>query len=88
LSDLIKDTRQIQVSTNIVLKSVSEKADSHDVRIKKIETYDVNARLNDFQKMLVERVVVEMVSPTQLDHNSQLMSLRSIVEKQQELMQS
>ena len=64
------------MSSNIVLKSVSERADAHDERLNKIETYDVSARLNDFQRKLIERVVVEMVSPTQLDHNSQLLSLR------------
>ena len=64
-----------------MLKNVSEKVDLHDIRLKKIETYDVNARLNDFQRKLVEKVVTELVSPTQLDHNNQLLTLRQVVEK-------
>ena len=49
------------------LKTVSEEIDLHKNRIRNIETYDVNARLNDFQKKLIEKVVAEMVAPTQLD---------------------
>ena len=64
-----------------MLKNVSEKVDLHDIRLRKIENYDVHARLNDFQRKLVEKVVTELVSPTQLDHNNQLLTLRQVVEK-------
>ena len=70
MTALLTETKQTQVSSNIVLKNISEKVDFHDIRLKKIETYDVNARLNDFQRKLVEKVISEIVSPIQLDHNN------------------
>jgi len=50
-----------------LLKTISEEVDLHKIRLKSIETYDVNARINEFQRKLVEKVIAEIVAPTQLD---------------------
>jgi len=40
--------KKAQGNTNIILDNITDKLDAHDNRIRKIETYDVDARLNDF----------------------------------------
>ncbi len=67
LTSQLAETRQTQLSSNLVLKNINEEVDLHKRRLKNIETYDVDARLNDFQRKLIEKVVAETVVPTQLD---------------------
>lgn len=64
LQEFVDEIKKNQESSDIVLNDTVNRLDEHSLRLKQIESTEIENKLNDISKELVRKAVVDLVHPS------------------------